>query len=164
MFLDFKKETVPHTSRKTKSPFTQEMPTLQKFRLSLDVSTQMEMQQFISTSDFSCSEDTGGFDACVLQQSLSAATCRLPFQTDHPLLLPICQNPEEGQAAFQQFQLASARCRQRRKIKTEEKAKVVAAVWGTELNQFLAALDTFHQDDFEEKDEKNKGYLAEWML
>ena len=28
----------------------------------------------------------------------------------------------------------------RRRIKTEEKAKVVAAVWGTELLQFLAAL------------------------
>ena len=37
-------------------------------------------------------------------------------------------------------------------MKTEEKAKVVAAVWGMELIQFLAALDIFHQDDFEEKD------------
>ena len=27
----------------------------------------------------------------------------------------------------------------RRRIKTEEKAKVVAAVWGTEVNQFFAA-------------------------
>ena len=27
-----------------------------------------------------------------------------------------------------------------RMIKTEEKAKVVAAVWGTEFNKFLAAL------------------------
>ena len=34
----------------------------------------------------------------------------------------------------------------RRRIKTDEKAKVVAAVWGTELIQFLAALATFHQD------------------
>ena len=32
------------------------------------------------------------------------------------------------------------------KIKTEEKAKVVAAVWGTELIQFLAALAFLHQD------------------
>ena len=39
----------------------------------------------------------------------------------------------------------------RRRIKTEEKAKVVAAVCGTELIQFLAVLDIFHQDDFEEK-------------
>ena len=30
----------------------------------------------------------------------------------------------------------------RKRIKTEEKAKVVAAVWGTELIQFLAALAT----------------------
>ena len=46
----------------------------------------------------------------------------------------------------------------RRRINTEEKAKVVASVWGTELNQFLAALhtvDIFHQADFEEKDEWN---------
>ena len=37
---------------------------------------------------------------------------------------------------------------QRRRIKTDEKAKVVAAVWGTELIQFLAALDILHQDVF----------------
>ena len=42
----------------------------------------------------------------------------------------------------------------RRRIKTEEKAKVVAAVWGTELIQFLAALAIiFFEDDFKEKDE-----------
>ena len=41
----------------------------------------------------------------------------------------------------------------RRRIKTGEKGKVVAAVWGTELIQFLEALAIFHQDDFEEKDE-----------
>ena len=35
----------------------------------------------------------------------------------------------------------------RRRINTEEKAKVVAAVWGTELIQFLAALAILHQDD-----------------
>ena len=38
----------------------------------------------------------------------------------------------------------------RRRIKTEEKAKVVAAVWW--FNS-LKALDIFHQEDFEEKDE-----------
>ena len=32
----------------------------------------------------------------------------------------------------------------RRRIKTEEKAKVVAAVWGTEFVQFLATLAIFH--------------------
>ena len=36
----------------------------------------------------------------------------------------------------------------RRRIKTEEKAKVVAAVWGTELIQFIAVLAILHQDDF----------------
>ena len=32
-------------------------------------------------------------------------------------------------------------------IHTEEEAKVVAVVWGTELIQFLAALSILHQDD-----------------
>ena len=32
-------------------------------------------------------------------------------------------------------------------MKIEEKAKVVAAGWGTELIQFIAALAIFHQDD-----------------
>ena len=35
----------------------------------------------------------------------------------------------------------------RRRITTEEKAKVVAAVWGTELIRFLAMLAILHQDD-----------------
>ena len=35
----------------------------------------------------------------------------------------------------------------RRKIKTEEKAKVVAADYGAKLIQFLAALAILHQDD-----------------
>ena len=39
------------------------------------------------------------------------------------------------------------------RMKTAEKAKVVDAVWGTEFNQFHAALDIFHPVDFEEKDE-----------
>ena len=37
----------------------------------------------------------------------------------------------------------------RRRIKTEEKAKIVAAVWGTEFIQFLAAKAVLHQDDLE---------------
>ena len=32
----------------------------------------------------------------------------------------------------------------RRRIKTEEKAQVVAGVWGTEFVQFLAALAVLH--------------------
>ena len=35
----------------------------------------------------------------------------------------------------------------RRRIKTEEKAKVVAAAWGAKLIQFLAALAILYQDD-----------------
>ena len=34
----------------------------------------------------------------------------------------------------------------RRGKQTEEKAKVVAAVWGTEFIQFLAALQIYHQE------------------
>ena len=39
----------------------------------------------------------------------------------------------------------------RRRINTEEKAKDVSAVWGTELIQFLAALDILHQADLEKR-------------
>ena len=39
----------------------------------------------------------------------------------------------------------------RRRIKTEEKAKVVAAIWGTEFIQLLAALGVFHQDDMKKR-------------
>ena len=35
----------------------------------------------------------------------------------------------------------------RRRLKTEEKAKVVAAVWGIVLIIFLAAIAILHQDD-----------------
>ena len=38
-----------------------------------------------------------------------------------------------------------------RLIKTEEKAKVVSAVWGTELIQFLAVLAILHQDDLKQE-------------
>ena len=34
-----------------------------------------------------------------------------------------------------------------RRINIEEKSKVVAAVWGTEFIQFLAALAVFHWDE-----------------
>ena len=37
----------------------------------------------------------------------------------------------------------------RRRIKTDGKAKVVAAFWGTELIQFLAALAVLHHGRFE---------------
>ena len=40
---------------------------------------------------------------------------------------------------------------QRKRIYTEEKANVVAAVWGTELIQFLALLAILHQDDLKNK-------------
>ena len=36
-------------------------------------------------------------------------------------------------------------------IKTEEKAKVVAAAWETELIQFFATLDSLHQDDLKKR-------------
>ena len=57
----------------------------------------------------------------------------------------------------------------RRRIKTEEKAKVVAAVWGHELIQFLAAIDIFHHYEFEEKDVLQKTFVqiiltAKWLV
>ena len=38
----------------------------------------------------------------------------------------------------------------RRRVNTEEKVKVVAAVWGTELIKFLATLAILHLENFEE--------------
>ena len=53
--------------------------------------------------------------------------------------------------SFDSFSAASAAAivllMLKRRINTEEKANVVAAVWGTEFIQFLAAQATFHQDD-----------------
>ena len=42
-----------------------------------------------------------------------------------------------------------------RRIYGEEKAKVIAAVWGTELIQFLAALQIESQDDFKKNSQRN---------
>ena len=39
----------------------------------------------------------------------------------------------------------------RRRIMTEEKRKVIAAVWVKKLIQFLAALASFHQDDLKKR-------------
>ena len=39
----------------------------------------------------------------------------------------------------------------RRRIYTEEKAKVVAAVWGLEFIQFLAALAVMQKDDMKKR-------------
>ena len=43
----------------------------------------------------------------------------------------------------QRVQFLVKGCSHRRRINTEEKAKVVAAAWGTELTPFLAALAIF---------------------
>ena len=39
----------------------------------------------------------------------------------------------------------------RRRIYTEEKAKVVAVVWGREFMKFLSALAILHQDDLKNR-------------
>ena len=44
----------------------------------------------------------------------------------------------------------------RRRLKTEEKAKVVAGVWGIVLIKFLAAIAILHQDDL------NKGMSSSY--
>ena len=41
----------------------------------------------------------------------------------------------------------------RLRINTEEKAKVVAAVWGTEFLQFLSVMAVLHWDELKEKNE-----------
>ena len=39
----------------------------------------------------------------------------------------------------------------KRRIKTEEKAKVIAAAWGAEAINFFASLDILHHDDFKNR-------------
>ena len=39
----------------------------------------------------------------------------------------------------------------RRRIYTEEKAKVVTAVWGTEFIPLVVALEVLHQDDIKKR-------------
>ena len=45
----------------------------------------------------------------------------------------------------------SLHCTHRKRIYTEEKAKVVAAVWGTEFIQLFVTLAIFHQDDLKKR-------------
>jgi len=55
------------------------------------------------------------FDDCVLKQSLSSAPCRLPFQNSSHyssnIQMNVCQSPEAGYVAFQQFQMISNLCK-----------------------------------------------------
>ena len=53
----------------------------------------------------------------------------------------LCQHSAEQKEICQSFWLKT----------TEEKAKVVAAVWGTELLLFLALLAVLHQDDMKKR-------------
>ena len=57
----------------------------------------------------------------------------------------------------------------RGRIKTEKKAKVVAAVWGTEMNQFLVALAICHQDELKKRMNRLRllggmDVLEKWMI
>ena len=57
----------------------------------------------------------------------------------------------------------------RRGIKTEEKAKVDAAVWGTKFIQFLTALVIFNQDDLNKRLNRltgtwRNGCFEKWMI
>ena len=65
----------------------------------------------------------------------------------------ICTAGEHEHAFFAVEKYAAFFSSIEERMKTAEKAKVVDAVWGTEFNQFHAALDIFHPVDFEEKDE-----------
>ena len=46
----------------------------------------------------------------------------------------------------------------------EEKAKVVAAIWGMEFIQKLCCTTDLAPGSFEEKDQLKSGRFAEWML
>ena len=66
--------------------------------------------------------------------------------------------PQNGTVPFSEILLCAiifARLKNiilhRRRIKTEEKAKVVAALWGAELIQFLATLAILHTDDLKNR-------------
>ena len=57
----------------------------------------------------------------------------------------------------------------RRRMTTEAKAKVVAAAWGIELIQFLAALAFLHHDDLKKRMNKitatwRDGWLKKWLI
>ena len=56
-------------------------------------------------------------------------------------------------------QLGPKACRHTRSIYTEEKAKVVAAVWGTEFIQFLGALAILHQEDLKNRMNSSFSYI-----
>ena len=51
----------------------------------------------------------------------------------------------------------------RRRIYTEEKAKVVSAVWGTDFIHFLAVLAVLYQDDMKKKDEFHQDDIKKTM-
>ena len=55
-----------------------------------------------------------------------------------------CKSPTEHAPAFPRLFIP---VKTRRRTKTKEKAKVVAAAWGAELIQFLAVLAILSQDD-----------------
>ena len=56
-----------------------------------------------------------------------------------------------GQDATPSSSGGAQRHTHKRRIKTEEKAKVVTAVWGTELFKFVATLAISHQDDLKKR-------------
>ena len=78
------------------------------------VSATMKIQQLFPTTGVACDEDPTSFDACVLKKSSTVSPCHLPFLNYSSIpsdnMLPICQTPAEGYAAFQQFQLAPHAC------------------------------------------------------
>ena len=57
----------------------------------------------------------------------------------------------EAQCCYKPYSHLSIGFEFRRRIKKEEKAKVVAAIWGTEIIKFLAALAVLHEDDLKNR-------------
>ena len=52
----------------------------------------------------------------------------------------------------------------RRRIKTEEKAKVVAAVWGAEFTQFLARLAILPRTILENRMNSSFSFKSSWAI
>ena len=67
------------------------------------------------------------------------------YSSDGRALIDLLTMPEEEPPKVY------TRITHKRKIYTEDKAKVVASVWGTEFIHFLAVLAVLHQDDMNKR-------------
>ena len=92
-----------------------------------------------------------GVCACGLDLSVCGLSLFMRTQRERAPLPVLLQSSDMARpfpsGVLQQYKHS---LKHRRRKYTEEKAKVVAAVWGTEIIQFLALLAILHWDDFDE--------------